>query len=144
MRPHLQFHQTAERLKSYDMRPGHELLGGTVPVSSPTRARRFFQRYAEPGRAGFVHVTLSAPEGLWLSRPQWLAVFRSVLARHGLPPDMTPWLLVRHTDAACDHAHGFAALCTILGFPLCPNTSPAHTDATHRRLARRLGLEEPH
>ena len=142
MRPHLTFFATPDVLTNYDLRPGQQLLGGTLIAATPTRLRDRFAQFQAAGP--FVHITLSAPAGLWLEREIWQRVFRYVLDRHGLPADLTPWVQVRHINADCDHAHGLAASASFTGRPLKVRTDPIYTDETHRRVARLLGLEEPY
>lgn len=144
MRPHCRHHQSAEQLLRYDLRAGSEILGGTVIAASPAGLYELFDRMGGTGMPGFVQVTLSAPEDTWLERSAWLDVFALVQDRHRLPKEITPWVLVRHRDASCDHVHGFVALRTFEGLPLSWAADPMIANETHQRLSRLLGIEEPY
>jgi len=140
MRPHFTTHLSAVELARYDLRKGSELLGGTVIARSAARLREYFAQF---GACGFVHLTLSAPEGVWLDRETWLASMRFVLKRHQFPVELTPWVMARHTDTPGDHVHCFAALETFEFREIRPIRSKAHTSETHQLLAERLGLPIP-
>lgn len=140
MRPHLTTHLSAVELARYDLRKGSELLGGTVIARSASKLRDHFEQF---GACGFVHITLSAPEGIRLDRETWLASMRFVLKRHQFPVELTPWVMARHTDTPGDHVHSFAALETFEFREIRPIRSKAHTSETHQLLAERLGLPMP-
>lgn len=140
MRPHFTSHHSAVELARYDLRKGSEVLGGTVIARSASKLRECFEQF---GACGFVHITLSAPEGIWLDRETWLASMRFVLNRHQFPVGLTPWVMARHTDTRGDHVHGFAALETFEYREIRPIRSKAHTSETHQLLAERLGLPIP-
>ena len=81
MRPHFTTHLSAVELARYDLRKGSEVLGGTVIARSASKLRDHFEQF---GACGFVHITLSAPEGVWLDRATWLASMRG----DGLLPEL--------------------------------------------------------
>lgn len=140
MRPHFTSHHSAVELARYDLRKGSELLGGTVIARSPSKLRDHFEQF---GACGFVHITLSAPEGIRLDRETWLASMCFVLSRHRFPVELTPWVMARHTDTPGDHVHCFAARETFEFREIRPIRSNAHTAETHQLLAERLGLPIP-
>lgn len=140
MRPHFTSHHSAVELARYDLRKGSEVLGGTVIARSASKLRDHFEQF---GACGFVHITLSAPEGVWLDRETWLIAMRFVLKRHQFPVELTPWVMARHTDTPGDHAHSFAALETFEFREIRPIRSKAHTSETHQLLAEHLGLPIP-
>lgn len=140
MRPHFTTHFSAVELARYDLRKGSQLLGGTMIARSPSKLRDCFEQF---GACGFVHITLSAPEGIWLDRETWLASMRFVLNRHQFPVGLTPWVMARHTDTPGDHVHCFAALETFEFREIRPIRSKSCTSETHQLLAERLGLPIP-
>ena len=140
MRPHFTSHFSADELARYDLRKGSVLLGGTVIARSASKLRERFELF---GSCGFVHITLSAPEGIWLDRETWLDSMQFVLNRHRIPVGLTPWVTVRHTDTPGDHVHAFVALTTFEFREIRPIRSKAHTSETHQLLAERLGLPIP-
>jgi len=140
MRPHFTSHHSAVELARYDLRKGSEVLGGTVIARSASKLRDRFEQF---GACGFVHVTLSAPEGIRLDRETWLASMCFVLSRHRFPVELTPWVMARHTDTPGDHVHCFAARETFEFREIRPIRSKAHTAETHQLLAERLGLPIP-
>ena len=140
MRPHFTSHFSAVELARYDLRKGSLLLGGTVIARSASQLRDRFEQF---GACGFVHITLSAPKGIWLDRETWLASMRFVLNRHQFPVGLTPWVMARHTDTPGDHVHAFVALETFEFREIRPIRSKAHTSETHQLLAERLGLPIP-
>lgn len=140
MRPHFTSHHSAVELARYDLRKGSEVLGGTVIARSASKLRDHFEQF---GACGFVHITLSAPEGVWLDRETWLASMRFVMKRHQFPVELTPWVMARHTDTPGDHVHCFAARETFEFREIRPIMSKAHTSETHQLLAERLGLPIP-
>jgi len=140
MRPHFTSHHSAVELARYDLRKGSEVLGGTVIARSASKVRECFEQF---GACGFVHITLSAPEGIWLDRETWLDSMRFVLNRHKFPVGLTPWVMARHTDTSGDHAHAFVALETLEFREIRPIRSKSHTSETHQLLAERLGLPIP-
>lgn len=140
MRPHFTTHLSAVELARYDLRKGSEVLGGTVIARSASKLRDHFEQF---GACGFVHITLSAPEGVWLDRETWLASMRFVFKRHQFPVELTPWVMARHTDTPGDHVHCFAARETFEFREIRPIRSKAHTAETHQLLAERLGLPIP-
>ena len=140
MRPYFRTHYSADELAKYDLRKGSEMLGGTVIARSVSQLRERFEQF---GASGYLHITLSAPAEIWLDRDTWLDSMRFVLKRHQFPVDLTPWIMVRHTDTQNDHGHCFVALETFDFREIDPIQTKDHTSETHQLLAERLGLPVP-
>lgn len=147
MRPHVTFHRDAEALSTYDLRANSspEILGGSLIANSIPVLRNLME-LSMPVMVEdrFFHVTLSAPDTLQLDRETWLTVAEIVLLRLSIPGQLTPHIVVRHTNEACDHIHIFCARFTFAGRILEPSCSVRRTNETHQILARRLGLPVPY
>lgn len=141
MRRHNTFHRTAGVLSDYDLRPGAEFIGGTIPRAAPVIMRDQLDRLA--GGSGIIHMTLSLPEGFEASREAWLAIIIDQLEEMGIPPMRTAWLAARHRNTVCDHIHAAIVLRTFDGTTLRPKTGDRKTSRDHQTLARRLGLSIP-
>ncbi|MCE8470100.1 hypothetical protein LZ189_13835, partial [Rhodovulum sulfidophilum] len=141
MRAYTVRHDTAKFIDGYDLRDGAELIGGTVPGTGRHDLRQRFERIATG--AGYLHITLSLPEGMQASRAQWHMIADFQLRLMGIDPLRTAWIAVRHRDGSCDHIHIAVSRRSFSGGILAPHLSTARTERNHIAMAARLGLPQP-
>ena len=147
MRPYVKFYRDAGGLSAYDLRTqsAPEILGGTLIANSIPELRRLME-LSMPVMVEdrFFHLTLSAPEDVWLDRAAWLRVVDIVLLRMGVPAGLTPYVVVRHANTDCDHIHVYGACFTFSGRMLELLCGAQRTNETHQMIARELGLPVPY
>lgn len=144
MRPFITPHYHAQSALQYCFDAPHQVLGGSVIASNREKLTQLFNQFKSTDKSpGFRLITLSLPEGFEMSRPLWLTTFKHVLTEIAVPPDLCPWLLVRHLQANCDHVHGVVALEMFDGRPAIARTNNATSFRIHHDLTTRLGLPTP-
>jgi hypothetical protein len=116
------YDRPVEPLK-YIRRAGMKIIICTFQARTLTQARKFFERLSST--AGYLHLTLSLPAGLRADDDMARRILSTELKLRGIPPDAVPWIIVRHTDAACDHYHVVVQLRLLCGLPLKPAISNA-------------------
>ncbi|WP_295537078.1 hypothetical protein [uncultured Thioclava sp.] len=141
MRAHTKKHKDAKFIEAYIFRDGAQLIGSTVIIEGRHDLRQQFERLGRNG--GFLHITLSLPEGLRAEKDDWIRIVMTQLELMGLPPLKLPWVAARHVDANCDHIHIALAPTTFLGEPLKPVLTRAQTDRNHQTMAKLLDLPVP-
>lgn len=94
-------------------------------------------------RDGFLHITLSLPNGVRASQELWLKIVARAMKGLGIDSETSPWFSVRHSDKACDHVHTGIALCDFAGRRIDVRTSDAACEEVHRDLCMLLCLPEP-
>ena len=141
MRAYTVRHDTADFIDGYDLRDGSELIGGTVPGTGRHDLRQRFERIATG--AGYLHITLSLPEGIQASRTQWHMIAAFQLQLMDIDPLRTAWIAVRHRDGNCDHIHIAVSRRSFSGGMLIPHLSSRRTERNHIAMAARLGLPQP-
>lgn len=141
MRPFITPHYHAQSALQYCFDAPHQVLGGSVIASNREKLTQLFNQFKSTDKSpGFRLITLSLPEGFEMSRPLWLTTFKHVLTEIAVPPDLCPWLLVRHLQTNCDHVHGVVALEMFDGRPAIARTNNATSFRIHHDLTTRLGL----
>ncbi|XDA98887.1 hypothetical protein AB1M95_02995 [Sulfitobacter sp. LCG007] len=140
MRAYTVRHDTADFIDGYDLRDGSELIGGTVPRTGRHDLRQRFERIA--AAAGYLHITLSLPEGIQASRAQWRLIAAFQLRLMGIDPLRSAWIAVRHRDGNCDHVHIAVSRQSFSGWILTPHLSSGRTERNHIAMAARLGLPQ--
>lgn len=145
MRPYIKFHDDAQIIANYVLRPGAEWLGGTIIKDEPEELIKELQDLISPSPAPkpIMHVTLSMPAGLKAPAPLWRRIFATTLNMLGLDPEAMPWLMARHTDTEVDHAHAIVSTVNFVGQPIPVKTSPSLSMKIHQRLCKLLGLDDP-
>ncbi len=141
MRAYTVRHDTAKFIDGYDLRDGSELIGGTVLGTGRHDLRQRFERIS--AGAGYLHITLSLPEGVQASRTQWHMIATFQLQLMGIDPLRTAWIAVRHRDGNCDHIHIAVSRRSFSGGMLTPHLSSGRTERNHIAMAARLGLPQP-
>ena len=145
MRPHAKRHSDPADFLIYMLRPGSELLGGTVAVRNRKDA---IQRFKELGEEiddvnFYLHLTLSLPVGMFADQPLWLEISATTLKQFGLDPEAVPWVAVRHTDSNCDHIHIGICLVDFVGRLHKVVTTKLQCERAHAYLCTMLGLPAP-
>lgn len=143
MRPHVRRHIHAATALLYDDSRSAEILDGTLPYRGPAEAIADFESL-RPRQIGnhrpYLHLTLSAPDGIRIEAPLWGRIIRHTLFRLDFPPDRMPFLAFRHSDAAQDHAHVSLVRGTFLGAFIHGDLSEETSARIHRELTTRLAL----
>ncbi|WP_146681653.1 relaxase/mobilization nuclease domain-containing protein [Thioclava sp. F28-4] len=134
-------HSDASFVEHYVLRDGSEPIGGTLVIFGRHDARKQLSQLVD--RHGYLHITLSLPQGMRAEDALWLQIVITLLELMDFRPMQVPWIAVRHTDATCDHIHIALALTTLAGKTLKPNLSRRATDHRHQELAKLLGLPAP-
>ncbi|WP_274962817.1 MULTISPECIES: relaxase/mobilization nuclease domain-containing protein [Thioclava] len=134
-------HSDASFVEHYVLRDGAEPIGGTLVIFGRHDAREQLSQLVD--RHGYLHITLSLPQGMRAEDALWLQIVITLLELMDFRPMQVPWIAVRHTDATCDHIHIALALTTFAGKTLKPNLSRRVTDHRHQELAKLLGLPAP-
>lgn len=149
MRPNIVRYEDPETPANYPWERAAEVIGGTIPAIDPATTVAILNASRGVGlriEKGFLHITLSAPEGLNLSREAWREVIVHTIRRLGLDPARHAWIAVRHSDKNCDHIHCVVSRTDFFGrpSPVENMTDPEVLCAEiHREIAVRLCLEYP-
>ncbi|WP_151979465.1 MULTISPECIES: relaxase/mobilization nuclease domain-containing protein [unclassified Roseovarius] len=145
MRPYLNWHGDPDKLNRYINKADAEPIGGTIPNFG---SRDLFQRFRalmvdDPRPEPVLHMTLSLPKSVRVTRSTWLKIIKAGMKVIGLDPEMTPWFSKRHRDTDCDHVHTAIVLRDFAGRLVNVSGSEKKAEDAHRYLCEMLGLPAP-